>query len=62
MQVSRAMDLKGHGAGVYHFSFSADCTRFVLVKFSLSERSARDRNTTPPRFADVHVALKTLGG
>ncbi|XP_028396742.1 transducin beta-like protein 2 isoform X2 [Dendronephthya gigantea] len=30
-QVSRAMDLKGHSAGVYHFSFSADCTRMATV-------------------------------
>ena len=27
LQVSRAMELKGHTAGVYHFSFSADSTR-----------------------------------
>ena len=28
LQVSRAMELKGHTAGVYHFSFSADSTRY----------------------------------
>lgn len=27
------MDLKGHSAGVYHFSFSADCSRFVLPSY-----------------------------
>ncbi|XP_078362690.1 transducin beta-like protein 2 isoform X1 [Oculina patagonica] len=30
-QVSRAMELKGHTAGVYHFSFSADSTRMATV-------------------------------
>ena len=29
LQVSRAMELKGHTAGVYHFSFSADSTRYL---------------------------------
>ncbi|XP_022783893.1 transducin beta-like protein 2 [Stylophora pistillata] len=30
-QVSRAMELKGHSAGVFHFSFSADSTRMATV-------------------------------
>lgn len=30
-QVSRAMELKGHTAGVYHFSFSADSKRMATV-------------------------------
>ncbi|XP_073258368.1 transducin beta-like protein 2 isoform X3 [Porites lutea] len=30
-QVSRAMELKGHTAGVYHFSFSSDSTRMATV-------------------------------
>lgn len=30
-QVSRAMELKGHSAGVFHFSFSADSTRLELI-------------------------------
>lgn len=30
-QVSRAMELKGHTAGVYHFSFSADSTRYWVL-------------------------------
>ena len=31
LQVSRAMELKGHTAGVYHFSFSADSTRYLIM-------------------------------
>ncbi|XP_032242349.2 transducin beta-like protein 2 isoform X5 [Nematostella vectensis] len=30
-QVSRAMELKGHTAGIYHFSFSADSKRMATV-------------------------------
>ena len=30
------MDLKGHSAGIYHFSFSADCTRFVSLRLIIS--------------------------
>ncbi|XP_068750616.1 transducin beta-like protein 2 isoform X2 [Montipora capricornis] len=30
-QVSRAMELKGHTAGVYHFTFSGDSTRMATV-------------------------------
>jgi hypothetical protein len=33
LQVSRAMDLKGHSAGVYHFSFSSNCTRCVFLRY-----------------------------
>ena len=34
LQVSRAMELKGHTAGVYHFSFSADSTRYLKYLFT----------------------------